>query len=154
MNVLQRYNVTLCVLIVNGAKMLPVIFIPAWQNDLLCTLFLSVNYSSHLKRDTEVFSEKQMMNLNVMEFIKEEPEDSSDPVPCRVKDEETEQQIGSFSKQISNIWCLTIFILKDKNKWIIYTLCAKMDKITLHSNIVWLQSKNKNILKYKINSLN
>lgn len=34
-----------------------------------------------------------------MEFLKEEPEVSTHPEPCRVKDEEIEKETGWYSKQ-------------------------------------------------------
>ncbi len=79
-------------------------------------LFL-LTISSHLKRDTEVF-EKSKMFMD-MEIMKEEPEDSTDAERFSVKDEETEEQIGWFSKQFNYIWllflimCLRPKLLKD-----------------------------------------
>ncbi len=45
-----------------------------------------------------------------MEIMKEEPEDSTDAEPFSVKDEETEEQIGLFSKQLNYIWLLFLIM--------------------------------------------
>ncbi len=91
--------------LVNGAKICECIFPLGVIYFALYFFLLTIN---NLKRDTEVF-EKSKMFMD-MEIMKEEPEDSTDAEPFSVKDEETEEQIGWFSKQFNYIWLLFLIM--------------------------------------------